>query len=116
MIDKEKILKRDKVKYLKSKFISRQADLCITTEELVLQSNTTEIKGFSLLNNALRLNPIKKSKRLIIPIKNIKSVNFLPKDNIIEFVDNNGKDFRIEFQKAEDWIAMINSKIRIINN
>ncbi|HNQ68789.1 MAG TPA: hypothetical protein PKN32_10450 [Bacteroidales bacterium] len=116
MTDIEKVLKQDNVTYLKSKRISKNATLYITDEELVIESEATMIKGMNLLNSALKSSFLKTNKKIVIPINSIKSVKYNPQENTIEFVDLKNKDFCIEFKKTEDWIAMINSKIRIINN
>ncbi|HOZ31158.1 MAG TPA: hypothetical protein PLL66_09590, partial [Bacteroidales bacterium] len=109
MTNKDEILKQDSVNYLKSKRVCKKAQLFITNEELVLESNTTSINGMRFINSALNLFSVKKTKKIIIPIDSIKAINFDPQENIIEFIDNKDKDFRIEFKKTEDWITLINS-------
>jgi len=116
MEDKERVLKQDSVIYLKSKLISKKAVFFITENELVLEPCNTFINGRSIFNSGVNLKFIKRRKKIVIPIDSIKSINFNPQGNTIEFIDKRNKDFRIEFKKTEDWIAMINSKIRIINN
>ena len=116
MIEPEKVYKQEKVKYLKSKFIEKQAELFITDTELIIKSNSTKILGLNLFNASDKKLSLTKKKETVIPIQTISKVSFNPELNIIEFVNNKGKDFRIEFKKAEEWITMINRKIRIINN
>jgi len=115
----ERVLKQQKVSYLKSKFIIKQVESFLTENELVFESNKTSIKGLGILNSVLRFNFERKNNEVIIPFNTIESVSSSTcsnSRNIIEVTDKSGKDYRFEMKHSEDWIELINEKMEILNN
>ncbi len=115
----ERVIKQQKVTYLKSMFVSKQAELFITDEELVFESNKITFCAPGLLKSIFKINFDQKNKDVIIPFTNIESVRRLTKnisDNSIEVLAKNGKDYRFEMKHRDEWIELINQKIEMISN
>lgn len=115
----EKVLKQQKVTYLKSKFVSKQVELFITDDELIFESNKITFRGPGLLKSIIKINFDQKNKEVIIPLLSIESVkgfSSINEINSIEILDKNGKDYRFEMKHHDEWVDLINSKIDTIAN
>ncbi len=108
----EKILKEEKIGYLKSKLNLMQGTLYLTPTKLILEANKTGVSGLGLLGNLLKKRVEKKNIIFSLEFNAIKNVrqgkHGLQKNVLILTGDI---DYKVIVKDYEEWQNELKSRV-----
>ncbi|TMU50367.1 hypothetical protein [Flagellimonas algicola] len=113
-LEKEEILKEEKIGFLKSKLNLMQGILYLTPNRLVLDAHKTGVGGFGILGALLKRKVEKKSFGFSLDFKDIKKIaqgKHGVQKNVLEITDNQNKTFRIMVKNYQEWENELNQKL-----
>ncbi|MGV6861428.1 MAG: hypothetical protein ACWA41_06635 [Putridiphycobacter sp.] len=106
MSQSEKIVKQEKIGYLKSKLNLMQGVLTLTPNRLILEAHKTGVGGRGLLDTFLRKQVEKKNYGFALERSQIKAVNqgkHGVQKNVLEITNPENETFRIIVQDYQEW-------------
>ncbi|MBL7912065.1 MAG: hypothetical protein JNJ41_13485 [Bacteroidia bacterium] len=106
----DKILKTEKVGYLKSKINLQQATLTMTATKISLQCNKTAMGGLGLLGALLRKRIEKIDTVFDLDLESIRSVEqgkFGAEKNVMQITFNQNVTYRVIVNNYKEWEDLI---------
>jgi len=110
----EKILKKEKIGYLKSKINLMKGTLYLTPNRLVLNTHKTGVNGFGILGIFLKRQVEKKNFGFNLEFNEIKKISKAKhgaQKNVLELTTKQNEIFRIIVEKYEDWETDLTKRI-----
>lgn len=102
----EKVIKEEKVGYLKSKVNMLQGVIRLTEDDFQLQANKTGVGGFGLLGSLLKRKVESKNYGFSVPlaeIQDVKQGKHGVNNNVLEVLLKNGELHRILVKNYQEW-------------
>jgi len=113
-LEKEGILKEEKIGYLKSKMNLMQGALYLTPNRLVLDAHKTGVGGLGILGFLLKKQVEKKSFGFNLEFKDIKEIaqgKYGLQKNVLEITDKQNDTYRIIVKNYQEWENELNQKL-----
>lgn len=107
---KEKIIKEEKIGYLKTKIMLMQGTLQLTDKKLKLEAHKTGVSGFGILSAILKRKVESKTFGFNVSLSEITSITQGKHGgikNVLAIEINNQEEYRILVKDYSEWALLL---------